>query len=517
MIRFDNVTKIYPRAASGAAALRDVTFHVAKGEFVFLTGPSGAGKSTILKLLYMDQRPTKGEVRVSGYNSYDIKQRDVPKLRRRLGIVFQDFRLLEDRTAEQNVAFALEVIGTPPASIPNKVSRALTQVGLASKSTALPKELSGGEQQRVAFARALVNDPFVLIADEPTGNLDERATRGIFQLLREINASGTAVLMATHDLALVRSTDYRTLEMNHGQIVFDSADAPRIEVEVGLMLAFRTAVTAFRRAPLLSALSITTIAFSLFAFGLFGLVALNIKNALLRVEERVEIRAFVADGTPVERLTIASDDIAKYPEVLKVDVVSQAQALERAKNELGEFKDVFESEFLPASLDLKLKPGFPRSRDRAQSRRARSKAYDFVDDVRFGEEWITQLYKLRNIAGAAGIALGLAFAAVAVIIIGATIRMAVLARAKEISIMRLVGATDGFIRRPFLIEGSIKGVLGGGLALLLTYMAMRLLAQYLHFETVFFDRRLATLGILFGAMMGLLGSAVSVGRHLRRI
>lgn len=282
------------------------------------------------------------------------------------------------------------------------------------------------------------------------------------------------------------------------------------------MAAFRTAIVAFSRAPLLSALSVTTIAFSLFAFGLFGLVALNIRNALLRVEERVEIRAFVADKTTVEQLTVASDDIAKFPEVLKVDVVSQEQALERARKELGEFKDVFESQFLPASLDVKLRPGF---RDPATLRRVvdRIREYDFVDDVRYGEEWITQLYRLRNIAGVAGAALGLAFAAVAVIIIGATIRMAVLARSREISIMRLVGATDGFIRRPFLIEGSIKGILGGALALVLTYMAMRLLAQYLNFETVFFDRRIATMGILFGAMMGFLGSAVSVGRHLRRI
>jgi cell division transport system ATP-binding protein len=138
----------------------------------------------------------------------------------------------QDRTAEANVAFALEVIGTPKANIAPKVARALTQVGLASKATALPRELSGGEQQRVAFARALVNDPFVLIADEPTGNLDERATRGIFQLLREISASGTAVLMATHDLELVRRTDYRCLELNHGELVFDSADAPRVEAEI---------------------------------------------------------------------------------------------------------------------------------------------------------------------------------------------------------------------------------------------------------------------------------------------
>jgi cell division transport system ATP-binding protein len=231
MVRFQKVTKIYPRAAGGAAALRNVTFGVAKGEFAFLTGPSGAGKSTILKLLYMDERPTSGEVRVSGFSSREAKGREIPELRRKLGIIFQDFRLLEERTAEANVAFALEVIGTPKSAIPNKVARALAQVGLASKARAYPRELSGGEQQRVAFARALVNDPFVLVADEPTGNLDERATRGIFQLLREINAAGTAVLMATHDLDLVRSSEYRCIELNHGEIVFDSAETPAISLE----------------------------------------------------------------------------------------------------------------------------------------------------------------------------------------------------------------------------------------------------------------------------------------------
>jgi len=282
------------------------------------------------------------------------------------------------------------------------------------------------------------------------------------------------------------------------------------------MLSLQTAMTAFKRSPLLSALSVTTIAFSLFAFGLFGLVALNIRNALQRVEERVEIRAFVAENTPIEKITAAADEIAKYPEVLTVEIVTQEQALARARKELGEFSDVFDAQFLPSSLDVKLKPGF---RDPKTVRKVvdQVREYEFVDDVRFGEEWITQLYRLRNIAGVAGVALGLAFAAVAIIIIGATIRMAVLARSREISIMRLVGATDGFIRRPFLIEGSVKGVLGGLLALFLTYMAMRVLDQYLHFQTAFFDRRLATLGVLFGALMGLVGSAVSVGRHLRRV
>jgi cell division transport system permease protein len=283
-----------------------------------------------------------------------------------------------------------------------------------------------------------------------------------------------------------------------------------------LRLATRTAMESFRRAPLLNILSITTIAFSLFAFGLFGLVALNIRNALRSVEERVELRAFVANGTTLERMTDAAADVRKYKEVASVDIVTQQMALARARKELGEFQDVFDSEFLPASLDVKLKVGF-RDPKTARVVADRLRGMDFVEDVRFGEEWITQLYRLRNIAGVAGAALGLAFAAVAIIIIGATIRMAVLARSREISIMRLVGATDGFIRRPFLIEGSIKGVLGGFLALGLTYLAMRVLTQYLHVETAFFDARLALLGVLFGTLIGLIGSAVSVGRHLRQI
>jgi cell division transport system ATP-binding protein len=223
VIDFERVFKAYPK---GVFALRDVTFHVTRGEFVFLTGHSGAGKSTVMRMIYAGDLPTEGEVRVSGRATASLRPRDVPKLRRRLGIVFQDFRLLADRTAEENVAFALEVTGARRDLIGPKVARVLAQVGLAGKARALPHELSGGEQQRVAIARALVNDPFVLLADEPTGNLDERATRGVVQLLREINANGTAVLMATHDLDLVRQANYRIIELEGGAIVYDSgADA----------------------------------------------------------------------------------------------------------------------------------------------------------------------------------------------------------------------------------------------------------------------------------------------------
>ncbi len=282
------------------------------------------------------------------------------------------------------------------------------------------------------------------------------------------------------------------------------------------MRSFRDAFFAFRRAPLLTVLSITTIAFSLFAFGLFGLVTLNIRDALQKVEERVEIRAFVEDGTESEKLATAANTIAGYPEVASVDVVTKSEALKRARQELGEFSDVFDADFLPASLDIRLRPGFRDPKTvRAVSDRVR--LFPFVDDVRYGEEWITKLYRLRNIAAVVATALGLAFAVVAIIIIGATIRMAVLARSKEIRIMRLVGATDGFVRRPFLIEGFVKGVLGGVLALGLTWLAMELVQRYLNFQTAFFDRNLAIAGVLSGAIIGTVGSAVSVGRHLRRV
>jgi len=277
----------------------------------------------------------------------------------------------------------------------------------------------------------------------------------------------------------------------------------------------REALTASRRAPLLSALGMVTIAFSLFAFGLFGLVAVNIRRALDQVEERVEIRAFLGDSADIEQVAAAMKDIGEFPEVSRVDYVSREQALVRARKEMGEFADVFESGVLPASIEVQLRPG-QRSPAIVKSVAERMKTYAFVDDVRYGEEWVAKLYKLRNIATVSGLTLGVAFAAVAVIIIGATIRMTVLARAKEISIMRLVGATDMYVRLPFLIDGLIKGVLGGLLALLLVWLTNRVINQYF-IETIFFDREMIFLGVVGGALMGVIGSLVSVGRHLRRI
>ncbi|MGA0919914.1 MAG: cell division protein FtsX [Gemmatimonadaceae bacterium] len=282
-----------------------------------------------------------------------------------------------------------------------------------------------------------------------------------------------------------------------------------------MRLAFREALLAFRRAPMLSALSITTIAFSLFAFDLFGLVALNLRSALRQVESRVEIRAFVAEGTRADAASAAVGDVQRFPEVERVTLVSEAEALDRARRELGEFEDVFDAGILPASIEVRLREGF---RDPAQVRAVaeRLATYDFIDDIRYGEEWVEKLYRLRTIATLVGLTLGSTFALVSIIIIGSTIRMAVLARAREIQVMRLVGATRGFIRAPFLIEGLLKGLLGGVIALGLSFLTYATLGRFV-LQAEFFGIGHSLLGLLAGALIGFLGSAYSVDRHLRRV
>jgi cell division transport system permease protein len=287
-------------------------------------------------------------------------------------------------------------------------------------------------------------------------------------------------------------------------------------------LLTREALLSFRRAPLLSVLSITTIAFSLFTLGLFGLVAINLRQALQGLEERVEIVAFVLRGTPAETITLATQDIAAFPEVQDVTYVTEEQALARARRELVEFQDAYRDlqvNPLPASIEVRLKAG---RRDATTVERVaeRMRGFGFVNDVRYGREWVQKLDHLRNITGIVGLVIGLAFAAVAVVIIGVTIRLTLLQRAREIAIMRLVGATNWFIRGPFLLEGALKGLLGGLLSLALCY------AGYLLFRDqsggtfaglIFFLPYQMVAIVVFGVLLGLGGSLVSVGRHLRHV
>lgn len=284
----------------------------------------------------------------------------------------------------------------------------------------------------------------------------------------------------------------------------------------------REALLTFERTPLLSGLSIASIGFSLFTIGLFFLVALNFRRALDVLAERVEVVAFVLRGTPTETVSQATQDISAFPEVLELRFVTEEQALGRARRELVEFREAYrdlEVNPLPASFEIRLKPQF-RDAVHAQAVAERLRGFPFIEDVRYGRDWVERLDKLRNMAAVVGLVIGLAFAAVAVVIIGVTIRITVLQRAKEIAIMRLVGATNNYVRGPFIIEGAIKGVLGGLLAILMcwiTFAVFRKTTGDAGTTLVFFGGVQMTVMMLFAVAIGLGGSLVSVDRQLRSV
>ncbi|MBO6267833.1 MAG: cell division ATP-binding protein FtsE [Clostridium sp.] len=221
MIRLENVNKVYKQ---GSRALKDINITIQDGEFVFIMGRSGSGKSTLIRLLLKETEPTSGYILVGDDNLQKMSRRNVPKYRRRLGVVFQDFRLLKDRNVYENVAFAQRVIGVPTRNIRENVPRMLQMVGLSSKYKALPAELSGGEQQRVAIARALINKPEILLADEPTGNLDSRNSMEIMHLLEDINSRGTTVIVVTHSHEIVRDMKKRVIVLDRGVVAQDAAE-----------------------------------------------------------------------------------------------------------------------------------------------------------------------------------------------------------------------------------------------------------------------------------------------------
>ncbi len=224
MIQLHRVTKQY----EGVPALREVSFSVAKGEFVFVTGPSGAGKTTLLKILFCAEHADQGQIIIQGMNTFRLNAASIPYLRRNMGFVFQDYKLLTHKTVFENIALALKVVGAPYGDIERRSYQVLKKVGMESKRHLLPPKLSGGEQQRVAIARALVNEPLVLLADEPTGNLDPQSGQEVFRLFRDVNMKGTTVLVATHDWETVRKMQRRIITMERGKVSDDgSHSVPR--------------------------------------------------------------------------------------------------------------------------------------------------------------------------------------------------------------------------------------------------------------------------------------------------
>ncbi len=282
--------------------------------------------------------------------------------------------------------------------------------------------------------------------------------------------------------------------------------------------AIREAMAAFRRAPALTGLSAAMIGLSLFIVGLFGIVAYNIRLAIERMESRVEVVAYLRDDAEPNAVELAQKDIEAFPEVQRIYFISRDEALELARRDLVEFRAVFDNldvNPLPASFEIRLKPG-QRGPEAVKAVAQRIASYPFVEDVRFGSEWLDKVFLLRKLAGAATFLLGAAFAVVAALIIGAAVRLAVFARRDEIAIMRLVGATEGFVRRPFVLEGLLTGLLGSGLALVATYGLFRLLSGAV-FQLQWLPVPWLVVGTGIGACFGILASMLAVRRHLREI
>ena len=244
MIELENVSMTYP---GGNQALKNVNINIEKGEFVFIVGSSGSGKTTLFRLLLKELDPTEGNITVAGYDYGKIKRKDIPKVRRRIGVVFQNFRLLKDRTIYENVAFAQRVIQTPARYIRRRVPAMLTLVGLADKYKSYPKELSGGEQQRVAMARALVNNPDIILADEPTGNLDPKNSLDIMNLLEDINKRGTTVVVVTHNKDIVNEMKKRVITLKKGVIISDEKEGGYIDEELYIFLCPQTGLSEYKK------------------------------------------------------------------------------------------------------------------------------------------------------------------------------------------------------------------------------------------------------------------------------
>ena len=591
MIRLENVTKVYD---GGVVALKDVTVDIAKGEFVFLVGPSGSGKSTVIRLMMREEAPSNGDIWVAGKHASNLPNWKVPHLRRSIGTVFQDFKLLPNKTVYENVAFAMEVTGKARSVIRTQVPQVLKLVGLSTKADRNPRQLSGGEQQRVSVARAFVNRPLILLADEPTGNLDPATSVGIMRILDRINRTGTTVVMATHDHAIVDAMRRRVVQLDRGRVVRDEsrgvyetsvrstrpepAPAPAAAASERLSLRRRRCRGFCRRGGLgrrcrrcrrgsrggcrrrdhrggprghrTRGRDVTRLRYvAREAFQNIGRNALVVLGAILAVfisltltfgtvvfgevvrintlqwAEDVRVIAFIQDDVAPVAIADLQAEIKTWEEVDDVFFVTKSEALEEAQvllaNQPASLRVLNEQpDIIPASLRVQ-----PTEPDDYQTIVIRLEGTPGLRDVQSAGPAIEAMIALRDGLRIMFWLLALALGVAAVALIANTIHMAIYARREEIEIMRLVGASNWFLRTPFIVEGAVEGLIGGVLAVAFIVVVQKMavdrlteLPQWINVavNNDFLMQR-GALVLLFGVLAGLVGSSLSlaVHRHLR--
>ena len=511
MIEFRNVSKTY---STGTEAVHNATFTIDKGEFAFLVGSSGSGKSTLIKLILKEEDATSGNIIVNGKDITFLRSGRIPALRRSMGVVFQDFRLLPDKTVFQNVAFAMQIVRANRKYIQRHVPMVLELVGLKDKGNCFPHELSGGEQQRVAIARALVNNPSMIIADEPTGNLDPDTAWGIMGLLKDINLRGTTIVMATHARDIVDRMKKR--------VIF---------------------------------ISIITMIFTMFVFGGFFAIGQNVNSFLVQVQEKEGIEVFIYDETTEQQKNEFETSVKALDGVNSVTFKSKNAALEDFKSRIAKESDnaseilegysgdnnIFPASFIVRLTDLEKATAVEEEIARIGARIATENrtevAADFQTENSTQKDTIVKRILSKNqvidvmvkLVRGARIAIGIIFIILlifSVTIISNTIKLSLHARRREMSIMKYVGATNSFVRGPYVIEGMILGLISSVISLLLIGSMYDAIIKQIESSNVlkqigislltFLDiaNGLIIVYLFLGIGIGIIGSAVSMKKYL---
>jgi len=492
MILFNKVSKRYP---GGYKALIQVNFHLKRGEMTFLTGHSGAGKSTLLRLIALIERNSSGQIVVGGQNLSRLPNHHIPYLRRKIGMTFQEHRLLFDRTVFDNVALPLVIAGFRHQEIRRRVRAALDKVGLLNKEKSYPITLSGGQQQRVGIARAVVNKPPILLADEPTGNLDPGLAREIMNLFVQFNQVGVTVLIASHALGLIKSMGYRTLirkakpsQQGHAWLLHH------------LYVLF-SSLGRIARTPLPSLMTAAVIG-----------IALALPTGLYLLLENVQ------------QISNDWESVAQMSLFIKPEINDDAKINAFAKKlEQHPALKALEENPLPAVIVIQ-----PASSEVEANQRLLKNLEQLpeVDIVQFDMLWLKRLFTIITIIRRGVLILAGLLSLAVLLVIGNTIRLAIYNRRDEIEIYKLVGATDTFIRRPFLYIGFWYGLFGGLIAWVLVNISLWLLKKPVkqlailyesQFELVTLDALSSFILLFCGALLGLAGAWLAVGQHLKNI
>ena len=540
MIELRNVKKEYSK---GNAALNGVSVKIERGEFVFIVGDSGSGKSTLIRLIMKELNPTDGTIIVNGQNLNRMRHRNIAKYRRGLGVVFQDFRLLKDRNIYENIAFALRVTETPGKVIKKKVPAALSLVGLAQKYKSFPKELSGGEQQRVAIARAIVNEPAILLADEPTGNLDPTNSWEIMSLLKEANERGTTVLVVTHNQEIVNEMNERVITMKQGVIVSDERKGGYTDVISTIGYVGKQGVKSIWRNKMFSLASLATMSACIFLFGLFFSILVNFQYIIRSAEEGVAITVFFDEEATDEQIQKIGEELKARDDVSEVKYISAEQAWEDfQKDYFGdnlELAEGFKDDNPLANSDNY--EVYMKTTDNSQDLIARSKSLsstqqdlvkfaqslDGVSKVNKSDVVANTLSSVNMLVAYISIAIIAILLGVSIFLISNTVTMGITVRKEEIAIMKYIGAKDFVVRSPFVIEGLIIGIFGAAIPLGLLYVLydkavsyvmerfsiLKNIIDFLPVNVVY--TYLLPIGLIMGIGIGFLGSFFTVRKHLR--